>query len=88
MQPVDPHRRLGLLDGLEDAKGLLEGKLLELPGRMSFSRVVPAAVPSLFQSSVPVTPSDARKIIGVIRRYGLIRNQAALEELDREFQEE
>jgi hypothetical protein len=31
------------------------------PGKMSFTRTVPAAVPSLFQSSSPDVPSFARK---------------------------
>jgi hypothetical protein len=33
------------------------------PGVMSLTRRVPAVVPSVFQSSEPVTPSSARKYI-------------------------
>ena len=33
----------------------------EAPGLTSFTMTVPASVPSLFQSSIPLTPSDALK---------------------------
>ena len=35
-----------------------------LPGLMSFTRIVPAKVPSLFHSSSPLTPSVAPKVNG------------------------
>ena len=37
------------------------GVELPAPGLMSLTRVVPAAVPSLFQSSLPDSGSDAVK---------------------------
>ena len=49
------------------------GSLPSSPGLMSFTKTVPASVPSLFQSSVPCTPSSAAKkkvfpmaILGVV----------------------
>jgi len=38
------------------------------PGLMSLTRTVPAAVPSLFHSSAPCTPSSAEKIQQARRR--------------------
>ena len=45
-----------LQTGRKRYRGPLHG-----PGQMSFSNCVPAAVPSVFQSSMPFTPSLAWK---------------------------
>src|SRR5207302_660138 len=39
----------------------VDGKPKELPGLMSLTRTVPAALPSLFHNSRPFTPSSATK---------------------------
>ena len=44
-----------------DVRQVARGRSRALPGLMSLTRTVPAAVPSLFHSSSPLTPSLARE---------------------------